>query len=646
MFKNFSKYQSNFDLPNLIEIQLNSYKWFLKQGLKELFEEVSPIKDWAGKDLELYFLDYYFDEPKYTENEAKIQNSSYEASMRCKLKLVNKKTGQNREQEIYLGDFPLMTNRGTFIVNGVERVVVSQLIRSAGVFLTLSYSYGGQKFFGAKIIPNRGAWLEFETDRDGVISVKIDRKRKVAVTTLLRAFGFSEEKIKKSFQDVDQGQIRFIETTFKKDLAKDQSEAFIEIYRRLRPGDLAAVDNAKQLIEAMFFNFERYDLGKVGRWKLNQRLSLNVPNAKEFRIFQPDDLVYLLKEIIRLNNDPEAQPDDIDHLGNRRIRAVGELLQNKLRIGIVRMARIIRDRMTTLDLEALYPAQLINARPFIAVVKEFFTNSQLSQFMDQVNPLSELEHKRRISTMGPGGLTRERAGFEVRDVHSTYYGRICPIQTPEGPNIGLVGHLSCFARLNDYGFIETPYRKVNKGQVSDQIEFLDAFKEQRVNIAHAGVELDKLNNFIEPTVEARVKGQPSITKKEKIDYMDISPQQSISVATSLIPFLEHNDANRALMGSNMQRQAVSCIKPEAPLVGTGIEKKAAMDSGQLVLAEEDGVVVEIDSGHIKIADKSTTFLAFFMRSLDIPYSAAYSRIEGKKAPLWRSSCILKIFNTS
>ena len=602
MIKNFSKYQASLDLPNLIEIQLNSYSWFLKQGLKELFDEASPIKDWSGKELELYFLDYYFDEPKYSESEAKTQNSSYEASLRCKLKLVNKKTGQAKEQEIYLGDFPLMTNRGTFIVNGVERVVVSQLIRSPGVLFTLSYLYGKDKFFGAKVIPNRGAWLEFETDREGVISVKIDRKRKVPVTTLLRAFGLSEtEEIKKTFSDVDTGQdLKFIEATLKKDTSSNQSAAFIEIYKRLRPGDLAAVDNARQLIEAMFFNFERYDLGKVGRWKLNQRLGLEIPITKQNRIFRLEDLICIIKEIIRLNNDSEAQEDDIDHLGNRRVRAVGELLQNKLRVGIARMARIIKDRMTTLDIETLFPVQLINVRPFIAVVKEFFTNSQLSQFMDQVNPLAELEHKRRISTMGPGGLTRERAGFEVRDVHSTYYGRICPIQTPEGPNIGLVGHLACFAHLNEYGFIETPYRKVINGRVTNQIEYLNAFKEQKVDIAHGGVSLDGKNYLIESKVEARVKGQPSITKREKIDYMDVSPQQSISVATALIPFLEHNDANRALMGSNMQRQSVSCIKPEAPLVSTGIEKKAAIDSGQLIIAEEDEIVAEVDSNHIKV----------------------------------------------
>jgi DNA-directed RNA polymerase subunit beta len=602
--KNFSKFKSPFELPNLVEIQTNSYKWFCAQGLRELFDEVSPIRDWSGKELELYFLDYYFDEPKSTETEAKIQNSSFEAPLRCNLKLVNKKTKQSKEQEIYLGDFPMMTERGTFIINGVERVVVSQLIRSSGIFFTVSYARGEKKFFGAKVIPNRGAWLEFETDAEGVISVKIDRKRKVGATTLMKAFGMEdEEKIKATFADVDKNEeIKFIEATLKKDLAKNQGEAFIEIYRRLRPGDLAAVDNAKQLIEAMFFNFERYDLSKVGRWKLNQRLGINKAITKENRVFSLDDLILILKEIIRLNNTPDAVPDDIDHLANRRVRTNGELLQNKLRVGLARMERIIRDRMSILETESLIPSQLINARPFIASVKEFFTTSQLSQFMDQVNPLSELEHRRLVSTMGPGGLTRERAGFEVRDVHSTYYGRICPIQTPEGPNIGLVGRLATYAKLNEHGFIETPYRKVVDTRVTDKLEYLNAFDEQKVNIAHAGIELDSKNKFSEPRIEARVKGQPSITKKEKIDYMDVSPQQCISVATALIPFLEHDDANRALMGSNMQRQAVPCIRPQAPLVGTGMERRTAFDSGQLTIAKEDGVVIHVDSSRIEVEE--------------------------------------------
>lgn len=599
--KLFSKYPSAVELPYLIEVQLDSYNWFLQEGLKQLFEESSPIRDWSGRDLELYFGQYYLDEPKYDEIEAKKQNASYEAPLRVEVRLVNKKTGEIKESEIYLGEFPLMTSRGTFVVNGVERVVVSQLIRSPGAFFTMN-RLRGKKLFGAKIIPNRGAWLEFETDADNVISVKIDRKRKVPVTAFLRAFGLGEdEKILEAFKDVDTNEERkHIEATLKKDISHNQAEGFIEIYRRIRPGDLATADNAQQLVESMFYNFERYDLARVGRWKFNQRLNLKVAVDKEHRTLSLQDVIEVVKEIIRLNNNPESQPDDIDHLGNRRVRSFGELLQNKLRVGMARMERIIRDRMTTFDLATAAPAQLINARPFMAALKEFFTTSQLSQFMDQVNPLSELEHKRRISSMGPGGLTRERAGFEVRDVHTTYFGRICPIQTPEGPNIGLVGHLASYAKVNEFGFLETPYRKVKNGKVTNEIVYLNAFEEQRVNIAHAGVPVESDGKFADERVQARVKGQASITKREKIDYMDVSPQQFISVATSLIPFLEHDDANRALMGSNMQRQAVCCIKPQAPLAGTGAEKRAAFDSGQLVIAMEDGVVEEVDSDHILV----------------------------------------------
>jgi len=599
--KFFGKHPNVISLPDLLEVQLNSYNWFIEKGLKELFEEVSPIRDWSGKELELYFADYYFDEPKYNETEAKRQNVSFEAPLRAKLRLVNKKTGEVKEQEIYLGDFPIMTPRGTFVVNGVERVVISQLIRSSGVFFTADI-VRGRRTFGAKIIPNRGAWLELETDYDNAIYVKIDRKRKVPVTSLLRAFGIdTDEKLLDTFADVDTDQEnKYIEATIKRDAASNQGEGFIEVYKRLRPGDLATVDNAQQMIEAMFFDFERYDMAKVGRWKFNMRLGISTPLTKEYRTLRPEDLVVVIKEIIKLNNDPQAQPDDIDHLANRRVRSLGEMLQNKLRVGIARMERIIKDRMTTLDIATITPAQLVNIRPFTAAVKEFFTTSQLSQFMDQVNPLAELEHKRRISAMGPGGLTRERAGFEVRDVHTTYYGRICPIQTPEGPNIGLIGTLASFAKINDFGFLETPYRKVKNGKVTDEIVYMNAYEEQKYDIAHAGVPLEKDGKFTEERVQARVHGQASITKKEKIDFMDVSPQQFISIATSLIPFLEHDDATRALMGSNMQRQAVSCIKPDAPLVGTGVEKKAALDSGQVIVAEEEGEVTEVDATHITV----------------------------------------------
>jgi len=648
-----NKFKSHFELPDLLEIQKKSYQWFWEKGLRELFDEISPVREWGGRNLELYFLDYRLDEPKYDETEAKAHNVSYEASLYCRLKLVNKKTKQTKETEVFLGDFPLMTSRGTFIVNAVERVVISQLMRSPGVFF-IAQSVKGENLFGAKIIPNRGAWLEFETDAEGGIGVRIDRKRRVPVTAVLRAFWAMEhkkqthsthaqnqdaerfrikrkgrtlvnnpegeiltnEQIKQLFADVNKGEVDYVEATLAKDSSGTAGEAFVEVYRRIRPGDLATEDNARSFIEAMF-SFERYDLSEVGRWKFNQRLNLgnHSPEAKnnvskeeiefteEEKVLHFEDIVAVVKEIIRLNNNPLAKPDDIDHLGNRRARTLGELLQNKLRVGLARMERIIRDRMSTLEMDEIGPGQLINAKPFMTAVKEFFASSQLSQFMDQRNPLDELEHKRRLSAMGPGGLTRERAGFEVRDVHSSHYGRICPIETPEGPNIGLVGHLAICARLNKYGFIETPYRRVVKGRVTGEIVYLDAAEEEKYNIAHAGARIDENGYLLDRQVEARVKGQPSTIARSKVHFIDVLPQQPISVAASLIPFLEHDDSNRALMGSNMQRQAVSCVRPQAPLVGTGIETKAAKNSGQVVVAEEDGIVEEVDAKHIQIKVK-------------------------------------------
>lgn len=608
--KNFSKHSyRQVDFPNFLAIQRESYQWFWDKGLRELLDEVSPIKDYTEKDFELRFLDYKLDEPKYVEVVARDRNTSYEAALRVKLSLLNKRTGEVKEQEVYLGDFPLMTNRGTFIVNGVERIVISQLIRSPGAFFTSTW-YAGRQFFGAKIIPNRGAWLEFDTDSSGVIGVKIDRKRRVPATTLIRAFGVEkDEEMRKFFKDVDtDANISYIEETLKRDSSKKRDEALIEVYRRIRPGDLATVDNARQLIENMFFNFERYDLSRVGRWKMEQRLgdkaykpnTTNTAYSKEDRVLHVEDVVGVVREIIRMNIDPEAHPDDIDHLGNRRVRAVGELLQNRLRVGLTRTERIIRDKMSTLDPATLTPSQLINARPIMAIVREFFTTGQLSQFMDNVNPLSELEHKRRLSATGPGGLTRERAGFEVRDVQPSHYGRICPIQTPEGPNIGLVGHLATYARLNEFGFLETPYLKVKGSMVTGEIEYLNAHQEERMNIASADLEVDKQSKIMGKFVRARVKGTPGLIEKSKIQYVDISAQQAISVATALIPFLEHDDANRALMGSNMQRQAVPCIRPQAPYVQTGLEGRVARDSGLVILAEETGEVVEADAEHIKI----------------------------------------------
>ena len=650
--RKFFKRRLVVSLPNLIEGQVDSYQWLLKEGFKELLDEVNPISDFTGKDLELTLTDYYLDEPKYDETTAKNKNISYEAPLRCKVHLLIKKTGEVKEQEIYLGDFPLMTDRGTFIINGVERVVVSQIIRSPGVFFSMEYQKG-KRLFGAKIIPNRGAWLEIETDSEGAIYVKIDRKRKVAITALLRAFGYSsDEKLVETFKDIDKGEVAFIEKTIEKDIAKNQGEGYKEVYRRIRPGDLATESNAKQVIDSMFFDFEKYDFGAVGRYRLNQRLEVEAINDEKHRVLTREDLILIIKEIIRLNNDPLAIADDIDHLGNRRVRSVGELVQNKLRVGFARTVRNIKDRMSTCDLETVVPGQLVNSRPIAASIKEFFASSQLSQFMDQVNPLAELEHKRRISAMGPGGLTRERAGFEVRDVHHSHYGRICPVETPEGPNIGLVGHLATYTKINEYGFLETPYIKiynevdneagdlvnrildedlpkfvrgtlisakmaddiaklkqkktikVKPHKSNDDIEYLNATVEDRKNIAHAGIQIDAFGNILDAVVGARVKGRATEIEAAKLDYIDVSAKQCISVATSMIPFLEHDDANRALMGSNMQRQAVSCVKPEAPLVGTGIEDKAAVDSGQVVVAKAMGEVIEVDADHIIVKEEA------------------------------------------
>jgi len=592
------------DLPDLVEIQKRSYDWFLKQGIRELFEEISPVGDFIGRDLELHFGEYYFDEPKFDEAMSREKNLNFEAPLRVNARLMNKRTGETKEQEVYLGDFPMMTPRGTFVINGVERVVISQILRSPGVFFTSEFTRG-RRLYGAKIIPNRGAWLEIETDSAGVIWVKIDRKRKVAATSLLRAFGWSTtEEIRQLLADADTSPtVQHVEATLKRDAAENIEDGLTEVYKRIRPGDLATPENAKQLLHGMFFRFDRYDFGRVGRYKLNQRFGLDLPITKEYRILRPEDYLLVLREVIRLNVTQE-EPDDVDHLGNRRIRPIGELVQNKLRVGLARMERIIKDRMSTMDIASLTPAKLINARPVIGAIREFFMSSQLSQFMDQTNPLAELEHKRRLSAMGPGGLSRERAGFDVRDVHRTHYGRICPIATPEGPNIGLVGHLASYARVNEYGFIETPYRKVVKDadgtpRASDEIEYLTAVREERFTMT-AATAITPEGTFIGEKVPARRHGQPTIVPITEIDYVDVAPHQIVSISTSLIPFLEHDDANRALMGTNMQRQAVPLITPQAAIVGTGVERRAAQDSGYVVLAEFDGTVVESDGGRLVV----------------------------------------------
>ncbi|MFA6194871.1 MAG: DNA-directed RNA polymerase subunit beta [Patescibacteria group bacterium] len=624
--KSFSELAEVMPMPDLIEIQTDSYKWFLKEGLAELFDEINPVTDFIGRDLELYFEDYYLDEPKFSEVESREKNITYEAPLRVKTRLLNKKSGRSLNQEVFLGDFPLMTDKGTFIINGIERVVVSQLIRSAGVMFTAEF-IKGKKCYGAKVIPNRGAWLEIETDANKVLWVRIDRKRKVAVTSLLRAFGYeTDEELIKLFADIDlvksKDEKGYIESTIEKDAAKNEAEGLQEVYRRIRPGDLASVDNARQLIHSMFFRFDRYDFGRVGRYKLNRRFTLDLPaNKKENRILRKEDLVLIIKEIIRLNIVKEPE-DDIDHLGNRRIRAIGGLIQNRFRVGLARMERIIKDRMSTSEVASLTPSKLVNARPVIGVVREFFMSSQLSQFMDQTNPLAELEHKRRLSAMGPGGLTRERAGFDVRDVHTTHYGRICPIATPEGPNIGLVGHLASYARLNTYGFLETPYRKTahdKKGtRVTDEVVYLDAFEEEKYITVDATIPTDKDGYFIVTKHEVRKNGQPGMSEVSKIDFVGLAANQIISVATSLIPFMEHNDGQRSLMGTNMQRQAVPLIKSEAPIVGTGIEARAARDSGHVVIADEDGVITKADAGMIELTDKKGKVITYklnkFLRS--------------------------------
>ncbi|MEK7173459.1 MAG: DNA-directed RNA polymerase subunit beta [Patescibacteria group bacterium] len=612
----FSRYKEPLmPLPDLVDMQVSSFRWLLEKGMRELFVDFFPVADYSG-DLQLEFSDFAVEAPTYDEYHARDHNLSYEAPLRLRLRLVNKKTGELKEQEVFLGDFPLMTKRGTFVINGVERVIVSQLARSFGVYFT-EYYLRGKKLFGAKIVPSRGAWLEFETDVDGVLYVKIDRKRRIPASSLLRIFGLkTDEEIKQAFSKIDNTEISYIGRTLEKDTARTVDEAYVELYKRIRPGDLATVDNARELLQSMFSS-DRYDLSVVGRYKFNQRLQIESGKKAGSRVLDAEDVVAVLSEIIRMNQNPHLTADDIDHLGNRRVRGVGEMLQNRLRIGLARMERIIKDRMSTLDASMLTPVQLVNARPFMAAVKEFFTTNQLSQFMDQTNILAELEHKRRVSALGPGGLTRERAGFEVRDVHPSHYGRICPIQTPEGPNIGLVGHLASYARISEYGIIETPYRKVEQGKLTNEVQYLTAFEEARFNIAHAGIPYNTDGEISEEIVEARVKGQPSVISREDVQYIDISPQQAISIATSLIPFLEHDDANRALMGSNMQRQAVPNILAQVPLVSTGVEGRVARDSGLVVVAEEAGVVTAVDARHIVIKEakqERTYSLINYLRS--------------------------------
>ncbi|HET9476944.1 MAG TPA: DNA-directed RNA polymerase subunit beta, partial [Dehalococcoidia bacterium] len=692
--KSYSRIPDVVDVPYLVQIQVDSYEVFKQESLRELFDEISPIADFTGNRLEMRFTDYSFGEPKYDQDECRERDATFSAPLKVNVQLLVKETGEIKEQEIFMGDFPLMTEKGTFIINGAERVVVSQLVRSPGVYLTKEHDNTSGRFLCyAKLIPNRGAWLEFETSNKNVIAVKVDRKRKIPVTTLIRAIDEPEllpkhpsnaaikeiqekiaaaktereadklrqqllqhlgtnERVAAIFADIDndKNEHQFIKSTLDRDTpATTKEEALLEFYRRLRPGDPPTIDNAKQLIFSLFFNPRRYDLGKVGRYKVNKRLGRQ--DATQERVLAPADLVAIVREIIRLNNNI-GKSDDIDHLGNRRVRTVGELIQNQFRIGLLRMERVIRERMTITDPQETAPSQLINIRPVVAAIKEFFGGSQLSQFMDQTNPLAELTHKRRLSALGPGGLSRDRAGFDVRDVHFSHYGRICPIETPEGPNIGLIGSLATFGQVNPYGFIETPYRRVYrdlpkdspklighfvredvkdaKGKVivpagteideavakrlagaedgsvtirpyvSDEVEYLSADEEEKYIVAQANSPLDEKGHFLTDRLEARTDNF-IIASPLQIDYMDLSPKQIVSVAASLIPFLEHDDANRALMGANMQRQAVPLVRPEIPLVGTGMDYKTAVDSGQVILAEDDGEVLSVTGDAIKVA---------------------------------------------
>src|SRR5919109_1318104 len=659
--KRYARIPEVLPIPNLIELQLDSFHWFVDKGLRELFDEISPIKDFTGKVMELHFLDYEFGTPKYSEQECRTKDLTFSKPLYVNVELLIKETGEIQRQRVYMGDYPWMTDQGTFVINGAERVVVSQLVRSPGVYYSEAEDpTSGRMLYSAKVIPNRGAWLEFETNNKDQLWVKVDRKRKIAATTLLRAVGYEQnDEIAALFASLDADpEHPFVAQTLDKDLTKTQSEALIEVYKKLRPGDPPTGDNARQLVESLFFNFRRYDLGRVGRYKFNKKLDgvagrMGIELPREQRTITREDIAAIVGHLIECNRGLHPR-DDIDHLGNRRIRANGELIQNAFRIGLLRMERVVRERMTIQEIDKATPNALINIRPVVAAMKEFFGGSQLSQFMDQTNPLAELTSKRRLSALGPGGLSRERAGFDVRDVHHSHYGRICPIETPEGPTIGLIGYLATYARVNEYGFIETPYRRVlrqveNKpeqltGQVlrgdvksddgkvvgpagtlvdqklaeklaalstkwidvkphvTEEIRHLTADEEDRFIIAQANVHVNPDGTLTDELVSARHGQRFLSVRPEQVDYMDVSPKQTMSVAGALIPFLEHDDANRALMGSNMQRQAVPLLKPSAPLVGTGMEERTARDSGQVALSRADGVVESVTGEQIVVRD--------------------------------------------
>ena len=642
----FAKIREPLEVPNLLSLQLDSVDWLLgndlwrgrlavaeksgrgavpkQSGLEEIFEEISPIEDFQGK-MSLSFHDHRFEPPKNTIAECKERDITYSAPLFVTAEFTNNETGEIKSQTVFMGDFPLMTPRGTFVINGTERVVVSQIVRSPGVYFERTIEKTSDKdILTAKIIPSRGAWLEFEVDKKDMVGVRIDRKRKQSVTVFLKALGWSEEQIIEQF-----GEFESIRLTLEKDNVKSQDEALLDIYRKLRPGEPPTKEAAQNLIENLYFNPKRYDLAKVGRFKVNKKLGLDLDLSKG--LLQIEDIIATILHLVSLHRgQPQdalmeygkqvrVETDDIDHFGNRRLRTVGELIQNQVRTGLSRMERVVRERMTTQDVEAITPQTLINIRPVVASIKEFFGTSQLSQFMDQTNPLSGMTHKRRLSALGPGGLSRERAGFEVRDVHPSHYGRMCPIETPEGPNIGLIGSLATYARVTPFGFIETPYRKVTKGKVTDQIDYLTADEEDEHIIAQANAPLTADNHFVEARVLVRRRGgEVEYILAEEVDYMDVSPRQMVSVATAMIPFLEHDDANRALMGSNMMRQAVPLIRAEAPFVGTGMEFRAAVDAGDVLLARKSGIVTEVNADEVTVMndDASTEhyFIEKFIRS--------------------------------
>ena len=583
------------DLPDLIEVQKKSFEWFLKEGLKEELLSFSPIKDYTGR-LELHFLpNYTFDNAKYTVEEARIHDATYAKQLRVMIRLVNRDSGEIKEQEVYIGDIPTMTDKGTFIVNGAERVIVSQIVRSPGVYFKREVSPAGKRLYNATMIPNRGAWLKIETDSNDLIYVKIDKNRKILATTLLKAMGITVSEMESLFTHFE-----FLKKTLDKDTAETTDDALIEVYKKLRPGDPASPQGGRQILEARFFDEKKYDIGRVGRYKLNKKLNLNIPNNQ--RTLTVQDIVASIEYLINLTYD-EGTVDDIDHLGNRRIRSVGELLQNQFRVGLSRIERIVKERMTLQDSETLTPLNLLNTKPLVASLKEFFGSSQLSQFMDQTNPLAELTHKRRISALGPGGLMRERAGFAVRDIHPSHYGRICPIETPEGPNAGLIGSLATHAKVNDYGFVETPFFVVKDGVVTDEVHYLTADEDENFRVAPADVQLNDDNSIKDEYVPIRYRSEFTMGESKKVDYIGVSPIQVISVATSLIPFIEHDDANRALMGSNMQRQAVPLLITMRPVVGTGLEARAAKDSGMVAVASVDGTVTRVTGEEIIITDQ-------------------------------------------